>query len=121
MFLSTNKMHEGFHHYLTEDYELGEYDVFCGRGSQSLNHIGNSHFSSIIQSMLNRYADASIKQHKIDLITEVIEQVRSLCSPNGGGFIKQDLENWRYYEIGDALAVSLQMHSAYIFGFSILV
>lgn len=103
MFLS-NKTPEVFHHDLAEDYNLGEYDVYCGRGSQSLNHVGNKHFTTLIQSMLNRYANAHLKQQKINIITEVIQQVRSL-SPNGG-FIKQDLENWRYFEVGDALAVS---------------
>lgn len=90
------------------DYELCKYDVFCGRGSQSLNHIGNRHFSSIIQLMLNRYTNSCNKQIKMNIITDVIHKVRSICYANGGnGFITQDLENWRYYEISDALAVSL--------------
>lgn len=89
--------------YLPEEYILGDYDVFCGRGTKCHTHIGNRFFRSLIESMLDHYIGSS-RRDKIDIITEVIQHVRNLCTSHRGGFIKQNLENWRYYEIGDFLA-----------------
>ena len=89
---------------LPETFLLGENDVFCGRGSRALNHKGNEHFRSLILSHVTRYMKARTKFEKQSIITEIVAHVKHR-SPNGG-FVKQDLESWRYYVISDTVAVS---------------
>jgi hypothetical protein len=36
-------------------YQLRDDDVYCGRGTQCYNHIGNQRFRSIIKQNLERY------------------------------------------------------------------
>jgi hypothetical protein len=89
---------------LPTSFQLGENDVFCGRGSMCFNHVGNKRFRLIVLSNLDRYAEAPTKAGKTAIIYEIVDLVRS-NSPYGG-FVKKDLETGRYYEIGDFLAVS---------------
>lgn len=89
---------------LRETFLLGEYDVFCGRGSRALNHTGNEHFRNLILSHVTRYMKARTKFEKQSIITEIVGHVK-YQSPNGG-FVKQDLDSWRYYVISDTVAVS---------------
>jgi hypothetical protein len=46
---------------------------------------------------------ATTKLDKTEVISAVIEQVRDE-SPGGGGFVKKDLYNGRWYKIGDEKA-----------------
>jgi hypothetical protein len=90
--------------FLPIGYELGDNDVYCGRGSQCFNHIGNRRFRDIVLDNLSRYNLAMTKFEKSAIIYEVVETIRKE-SPNGG-FVKKDLENGQYYEVGDFHAVS---------------
>lgn len=93
-------MSEIFQYYLSEQYMLSDYDVYCGRGIRCLQHMGNQRYRSLIESMKDRYVSAGSKQDKMDIITEVIQLIRA----QGGSFLRQDIANDRYYEIGDRLA-----------------
>ena len=90
--------------YLPVGYELGDNDVYCGRGSQCFNHIGNRRFRDIVLENLPRYNLAMTKFEKSAIIYEVVETIRKE-SPNGG-FVKKDLNRGQYYEVGDFHAVS---------------
>lgn len=89
---------------LSESFELGEYDVICGRGRKCFNHIGNKRFRKIVKDYLPKYADASAKLDKTFIICDVVNRIRK-NSPNGG-FVKKDPMSGRYFEVGDFLAVS---------------
>ena len=91
---------------LPEDYELGEYDVICGRGSRCFNHIGNKRFRKVVEDRLEQYMGTTCKHEKTSIIIEIVKVIRKQ-SPNGG-FVKKDNESGRFYEVGDFLAVSLQ-------------
>jgi hypothetical protein len=91
--------------FLPQDYQLGEYDVLCGRGSGGVHHLGNQHFRAMIATTLGRYTSTKLRSEKSSIIYEIVDRVRSL-STNGGGFIKKDLDSGLYYEVGDLLAVS---------------
>jgi hypothetical protein len=86
-------------YFLPDNYELNEYDVYCGRGNTSRNHMGNQRFRYIIDSNLDRYLHARNRIEKNVIITEIIEYVKS-----HGNFVKQDLETWKYYVISNTLA-----------------
>jgi hypothetical protein len=85
------------------DYELNEYDVFCGRGSRCWNHVGNKRFRQRIEEEIINYSQAKTKYCKTAIICKIIDEVRQL-SPNGG-FLRQDSQSGRYVEVGDFLAV----------------
>ena len=87
------------------DYELGDDDVFCGRGCRCFNHIGNQRFRALVESQLERYSLATTKMDKTIVICEVVNYVRTK-SPNGG-FVKKDPLSGRFFEVGDFLAVSI--------------
>lgn len=89
---------------LPEDFELGEYDVICGRGRKCFHHIGNQRFREIVLDLLDKYSDSSSKLDKSYIICDVVNRVRK-SSPLGG-FVKRDANTGRYYEVGDFLAVS---------------
>jgi hypothetical protein len=87
--------------YLPAGYELGDNDVYCGRGSLCFNHVGNRRFRDIVDENLQRYNDATTKFEKSSIIYEVVDKIR-----NDGGFVKKDSVNGQYYEVGDFHAVS---------------
>lgn len=89
------------------DFVISDHDVLCGRGSKCYNHIGNQRFRTIVNTYLTQYMNAKCKYDKTAIIYEIINQIRSNCSPiNNGGFIKWNTSNGRLYEVGDFLAVS---------------
>jgi hypothetical protein len=92
---------------LPEDFQLGEYDVICGRGRKCFNHIGNQRFREIVLDLLDKYSESSSKLDKSYIICDVVNMVRK-SSPLGG-FVKKDANTGRYYEVGDFLAVSLMV------------
>jgi hypothetical protein len=91
---------------LPAGYQLGDNDVYCGRGSLCFNHIGNRRFRSIVSKNLLRYINAATKHEKTLIIQDVVDFIRSTSS-NGGGFVKRDGDSDVYYEVGDFLAVSV--------------
>jgi hypothetical protein len=89
---------------LASNYEPGEYDVICGRGSKCFNHVGNQHFRSMVEQYLTQYSSSACNKHeKTAMIVEIVNRVRNLSQE--GGFIKKDPVSGCYYEVGDFLAV----------------
>jgi hypothetical protein len=86
-------------------YCLGENDVYCGRGSQCSNHIGNRRFNQLVLANLDRYCNATSRTEKTSIIYAVVDKVRE-SSPDGG-FVKQDTKSGQWYEVGDLVAVSI--------------
>ena len=85
-------------HALSEDYSPNNYSVLCGRGREFFNAIGNRRFRVIVSIFLERYSKADTKSQKSQIVSDVVDMVRS----SGGGFVK--LEHGRWYEVGDSVA-----------------
>eukprot|EP00523_Entomoneis_sp_CCMP467_P016239 CAMPEP_0168767922 /NCGR_PEP_ID=MMETSP0725-20121227/1611_1 /TAXON_ID=265536 /ORGANISM="Amphiprora sp., Strain CCMP467" /LENGTH=236 /DNA_ID=CAMNT_0008817265 /DNA_START=34 /DNA_END=743 /DNA_ORIENTATION=+ len=77
-------------------------DLWTCRGKKCFLHVGNERFRQKIASMLSVYEQAETKVEKTKVLNTVVEQVRRE-SP-GGGFVKQDDQTGRWYEVGDFLA-----------------
>lgn len=67
-------------------FELGPYDVLCGRHKDSFNHIGNRRFRIIISNNLQKYINSPTRFHRSDLILSL---VRELCYEVGVRFLKK--------------------------------
>jgi hypothetical protein len=89
---------------LPVNYVLDLHDVICGRGKKCFNHYGNECFRKVIHDRLDEYTNASSKLEKSMIIREIIANIRAKTPL--GGFVKYDSVRKRYYEIGEALAVS---------------
>ena len=90
--------------FLPNNYELGEFDVICGRGNESYSHKGNQIFREIVMSQVQRFKSCRSKWEKTRVISDVIDHFQ--CLSGSGGFIRLDMESWRYYQISNVLAVS---------------
>mmetsp|Transcript_32682 Transcript_32682/g.49256 ORF Transcript_32682/g.49256 Transcript_32682/m.49256 type:complete len:150 (+) Transcript_32682:130-579(+) len=83
-------------------FEPGNYDVICGRGGRSHDHIGNKRFRSLVHVHLKSYAVSATKEAKSNIISKIVDMVQSQ-SPNGG-FVKFDKSTRSWLEVGDHLA-----------------
>jgi hypothetical protein len=92
---------------LPPDFRIGPNDVFVGRGSLYRQHPGNEHLNETVLANMERYYMASTKNEKTAIIYEVVDQIRA-NSPNGG-FVKKVPKSGRWYEVGDIVAVSLNL------------
>lgn len=61
----------------------GPNDVLCGRGKNSLSHVGNHHFRQLIVENTSTYIMASTKREK----GEVITLVANVIIARGGRFL----------------------------------
>ena len=84
-------------------FQPGPYDVICAKGKAARNHSGNVFFRRLIKDALPIYASAGSKFEKSMIVSEVVDEVRSRCSANGGGFVKSD-RNGGFFEVGDHIA-----------------
>lgn len=84
------------------DFIPGNFDVLCGRGKKNYNSLGNQRLRRIVESYVEQYSAATSRQDKSDILSAIVNEVRS-ASPNGG-FIKQDPVTERWFEVGDFLA-----------------
>jgi hypothetical protein len=100
---------------LRTNYILNEHDVYCGRGSQCFNHLGNGRYRQMILDHLDPYMKATSKSDKssnTDCILGSIRVNSCQCQNNhdsnntgGGGFVKKDEKTCQFYEVGDYAAV----------------
>mmetsp|Transcript_9085 Transcript_9085/g.19599 ORF Transcript_9085/g.19599 Transcript_9085/m.19599 type:complete len:375 (-) Transcript_9085:122-1246(-) len=91
---------------LPPGYKPGDFDVCCGRGKRHWNHVGNVRFRRMIQTNVERYMDAPLKNDKTAVVVSIVDDIRNL----GGHFLKEDLRsNW--YDIGDQQAREKVGHS----------
>lgn len=76
-------------------------DVYCGRDKRTHSHPGNKRFRELIASYREQYQQASLREQKTRITTEIINQVHSY----GGRFMKlrdegSSLQEW--YEVDAA-------------------
>jgi hypothetical protein len=110
---------------LPRDFQLGRYDVWCGRGRQAKSAPGNLAYRQLVHDALERYSAATTKTEKGDIISGIIEIVRQKAHEDHmvergrlrhreeetssmereeefqrlGGFVK--MVDGRWYEVGD--------------------
>lgn len=71
-------------------YELGLYDVICGRHKAAFNNVGNRRFRVTVSLALERYSTAPTRKDKSTVIKSVADLVRG----NGGRFLKWKQGAW---------------------------
>lgn len=86
------------HEILPTNFRPGQLDCICIRGRVSAKHKGNVRLKQIVQQNLQRYADATSKGEKSEVISNCIEEFKS----PGGKFVKKVGERW--YGAPDNLA-----------------
>jgi hypothetical protein len=92
---------------LPSDYSPRDHDICCGRGKRNWNHKGNVYFRNLIQANVDRYITGKTKTDKTAIVLAVVDQVRL----GGSYFVKQNDDNGRWYDIGDAQAREKVGHS----------
>jgi hypothetical protein len=92
---------------LPEDYSPRDHDICCGRGKRNWNHKGNVYFRNLIQANVDRYLTATTKTGKTAVVLTIVDEVRL----GGTYFVKQNDDNGRWYDIGDAQAREKVGHS----------
>lgn len=83
---------------LPSDFVVSPYTVLCGRGKECFESVGNRRFRVLVQCQLHRYSQADSKRAKSQIVSEIVEMVRSA----GGAFVKEKQGCW--YEVGDVVA-----------------
>lgn len=85
---------------LPDNFEPGPYDVICGRGKRTYNHVGNRRFRLTIQLNIDGYAKAVSKLDKSLVVILIVDTIREAK----GGFVKRDPKIGTWMDIGDQLA-----------------
>ena len=88
--------------FLPHGFTPGPFDVICARGKTAKNHPGNRRYRHLIEINLAHYDACTSKIDKSIIVTSILDAVRE-SSPNGG-FVRQDEETGRWYEVGDHAA-----------------
>jgi hypothetical protein len=68
-----------------------EYDVFCGKGRERSETLGNKRFKAVVDSYMERYRQAGNSR---SLKTQVVETVLSDIRSTGARFFKKGPDGW---------------------------
>lgn len=78
-----------------------ELDICCGRGKGFFSHPGNQIFQAVVRNKAEKYTNASSKNLKSELVSEMVEELYS----QGTRFIKRDPDYGnKWYVLSPALA-----------------
>jgi len=80
-----------------------KFDVIIGRGKKCHCHFGNKRLKKIISLRLDEYSSSILQSEKSQILRAIVSQIRSSQSHNGG-FVKQDPQSSRWFDVGDNLA-----------------
>lgn len=88
----------------------GKYDVICGRGKLSQNHLGNKRYLSIIAMYKKKYKNVSTtKNEKTRLSLHIVSVIRDSTPP--GRFLKFNPNSRTWYDVGDIYAREKVSHA----------
>lgn len=79
---------------LPMSFRPGPYSVICGRGRKAIDSIGNRRLQVIAQLFIPRYTQATRKQEKTDIVTEIIETVQMACDHVEHAFVRYSDGQW---------------------------
>jgi hypothetical protein len=66
--------------------------------------VGNRRFKICVENHLHAYIKASCKKSKSLVVTRILDTIRASSQAEGGGFIRKDRLNKRYYEVKEKIA-----------------
>ena len=66
--------------------------------------VGNRRFKICIENHLHKFIEASCKKSKSYVVTIIVNTIRASSQAEGGGFIRKDRLNKRWYEVKDKIA-----------------
>lgn len=95
---------------LGDRFEPGHWDVICGRGKHSYNHIGNRRFRIRIAIKFRDYVHANTSKIKWDIIDQIHHDVEETSS-YGCGFVKQNHANKIWYGLPTSIAQQKIYHT----------
>jgi hypothetical protein len=75
-------------------FEPSPYSVVCGRGRKSSEAFGNRRLNVIASWYVKRYSNATKKEEKSGIVTEIMEVIRSACPDSRHAFVKQTNGKW---------------------------
>jgi hypothetical protein len=75
-------------------FEPSPYSVICGRGRKSTEAFGNRRLTVIASLYVKRYSDATKKDVKSGIVTEIMEVIRSACPDSRHAFVRQTNGKW---------------------------
>jgi hypothetical protein len=79
---------------LPRGFEPSPYSVVCGRGRKSSEAFGNRRLNVIASLYVKRYSNATRKEEKSGIVTEILEVIRSACPDSRHAFVKQINGKW---------------------------
>jgi hypothetical protein len=66
--------------------------------------VGNRRFKICVENHLHAYIEASWKKSKSLVVTRILDTIRASSQAEGGGFIRKDRLNKRWYEVKEKIA-----------------
>lgn len=84
------------------DRDITDFDVLCGRGGGTNNHMGNRNFRVLVSQHQPQYVVAK-KAEKTDIARTIVSAIRS-AHPTGGRFLKKNEQTGFWYDVGDKKA-----------------
>jgi len=89
--------------FFPKGFKPGKSDVIIGRGKKCHSHFGNKRLKKIISLRLDEYSRAILQSEKSQILRAIVSQTRN-NHPYNGGFVKQDPQTSRWFDVGDNLA-----------------
>lgn len=85
-----------FSHWMNPGEDIGDWDVLCGRGGESNNHVGNKRYRKVVDERKAEYRKINSKQRKLK--TVFVRDIVSHINKCGGRFIDVDSKG-KYYVV----------------------
>ncbi|OEU16308.1 hypothetical protein FRACYDRAFT_238901 [Fragilariopsis cylindrus CCMP1102] len=85
-----------FSHWMNPGEDIGDWDVLCGRGGESNNHVGNKRYRKVVDERKVEYRKINSKQRKLK--TVFVRDIVSHINKCGGRFIDVDSKG-KYYVV----------------------
>ncbi|KAG7342372.1 hypothetical protein IV203_007465 [Nitzschia inconspicua] len=87
---------------LPESFQPSPHSVIIGKGRISKGAEGNIRLKALAATFLDKYDAASTKAEKSEIVSTIVNEVRSRCPT--AAFIKQDEQDGRWYECPNGVA-----------------
>ena len=87
---------------LPQDFEPSPYSVIVGKGRVAKNAIGNQRLKVLASSYLPKYASASERETKTEIVSTLVSTIHTACPI--GGFIRLGKEDGRWYTVSESVA-----------------
>jgi len=82
---------------LADSFNVGPYDVMCGRHRLAFNNVGNRRFRVTVSLNVEQYIKAATRKDKSRIILSVVDIVKS----TGGRFIKWNSREKKWVELNE--------------------